>query len=362
MTPVLQRIDDSIRGLAPYQPGRPIAEVARERGVGDVLKLASNENPLGAGAAVREALRGLDPEVVGRYPDSNGGGLRQDLAERLGVGAEAIVLGNGSNEILELLCQLLLDERSSSVYSEFSFIVYPLATTSRRARSRVTPAADYGHDLEAMAMAAQEPDVRLVFVANPNNPTGTCHSIEAIEAFLRKVPEAVLVVLDEAYCEYLPTPDAALALLPRFPNLFVTRTFSKIHGLAGLRVGYGVGDPELVAMINRIRQPFNVNGVAQVAARAALTDREHVEMSRRVNREGLQVLTTAMEEAGVGFIPAYGNFLTFRPPEGAGAVYERMLNDGVIVRRLDEYGLPEWLRVTVGTAADNRRFLDLLMA
>ena len=358
--PVLRHLAASVRKLSPYQPGRPLAEVAREKGITDVIKLASNENPLGAGGRALAAIRGMNSQQLGRYPDSSGGALRQKLARQLAIDADGIVLGNGSNDILELSAQLVLHENAKAVFSQHAFIVYSLATATRRAEALIIPAGSgYEHDLEAMAAAAQTPDVRLLFVANPNNPTGTWHPPSAIRRLLSAVPNDVLVVLDEAYCEYLPDGDATLSLLPDFPNLLITRTFSKIHGLAGLRAGYGVGAPELVRAFNRVRQPFNINAAAQLAAVAALEDDDHLRDSRTVNADGMKTLAAAFAQQEIPYLPSYANFITFRPANAA-TLYNAMLDAGVIIRQLREYDMADWLRVSVGTEEENEKFRRLL--
>lgn len=360
MTALLDHVAPSVRRLSPYQPGRPIAEVAKSRGITDVVKLASNENPQGAGAAAVRALAAFGAQQFGRYPDANAGALRAALAAHLSLPEERFILGNGSNDILELAASLFLQDGAAAVYSQHAFIVYALATAARRARAKVVAAADFAHDLPAMAAAAQDDDARLVFVANPNNPTGTYHPPPAVRQFLRQVPTDVLVVLDEAYCEYLPEDEnASLPLLEEFPNLLITRTFSKIHGLAGLRAGYGIGAPPLIDLLNRIRQPFNLNAAAQVAAQAALADSAHVGASRQMNADGMKTLVAEMRKRKLPFIPSFGNFLTFRPSNAA-AAYETFLDGGVIVRKLAEYDLPDWLRVSIGKPAEMEKFLRLL--
>ncbi|MDM5146866.1 histidinol-phosphate transaminase [Candidatus Persebacteraceae bacterium Df01] len=356
---VLCHIAESVQTLAPYQPGRPIEEVSREHGITDIIKLASNENPLGPGNVVLQALRELPAAAVARYPDSGSSTLRVALAEKLQVTPECLIFGNGSNEILELAAQLLLTETTAAVYSQHAFVVYKLAVAARRARARVTPAAtDYGHDLNAIAEAAQSDDVRLIFVDNPNNPTGNWHSQARIADLLRQVPKHVLVVVDEAYCEYADE-EGVLPLLTEYPNLLITRTFSKIHGLASLRVGYGIGDAELIQMFNRVRQPFNVSMPAQVAALAALRDTAHVERSRRLNDAGMRQINDELKKLELPVMPSRGNFLTFSV-SNADVVYQQLLAAGVIVRPLAGYDLPEWLRVTIGTETENARFLQAL--
>ncbi|MCH9758170.1 MAG: histidinol-phosphate transaminase [Proteobacteria bacterium] len=358
--PVLNHVATQIRELQPYQPGRPISAVMRERGIRNVVKLASNENPLGAGQQALAAIHAMQSNTLALYPDGNATALRQAISRRLSVPEECIILGNGSNEILELSAHLMLHQGTAAVYSDHAFIVYKLATATRRADSHIVPTHEFAHDLTAMAQAAQADNVRLMFVANPNNPTGTWHPAAKIRQLLEQTPPQVLVVLDEAYCEYTPGADATLALLADFPNLLITRTFSKIHGIAGLRAGYAIADAEVVQMFNRIRQPFNMNVAAQIAAEAALGDSEHVENSIRTNAEGMELLTTALGQLEVPFIPSYGNFLTFRPKTAAADVYEKMLDNGYIIRKLHEYNMSDWLRVTIGNAEQNQQVIRLL--
>jgi len=302
---------DYVRAIAPYQAGKPIEELAREFGLDarDIVKLASNENPLGMPESARRAIVAAMGEW-GRYPDSNGCALKAALSAKLGVPADWITLGNGSNDILELAAAAMLAPGRSCVYAQYSFAVYPLATQARGARAIVVAARGYGHDLDAM-VAAIAPDTRLMYVANPNNPTGTFVEPERVAAFLARVPSQVVVVLDEAYNEYLPPAlrfDSTL-WVRKFPNLLVSRTFSKAYGLAGLRVGYGIAQPELTDLLNRVRQPFNVNTAAQAAAIAALDDAEFLARSEEVNRQGMAELTAAFGRLGLEYVPSYGNFV-----------------------------------------------------
>ena len=355
---VLSHVADSVRHLSPYAPGRPIEEVAAERGITDVIKLASNENPLGASMAAVRALQNLSAAAVGRYPDGNCAQLRAAVAKRLSVGADELIFGNGSNEILELAAQLVLTENDVGVYSRHGFAVYGLAIAARRARAIVVAAADdYGHDLTAIAEQTKAHRARLVFVANPNNPTGSWHCAAAINDFMQQIAPDVLVVLDEAYREYVDGKDELSGA--RFPNLLITRTFSKIHGLAGLRIGYGIGDVKLIAMLNRLRQPFNVSGAAQSAAAAALADDAHVSHSVRINAAGLKQIVAGLEDLRLRYMPSRANFITFAAADVGAAtrIYEGLLNVGIIIRPLAGYDLPEWLRVTIGTEQENRRFL-----
>ncbi len=352
-----------IRKIAPYLPGKPIGELAREFGLAerDIVKLASNENPRGPGPAVRAAIAAA-VEDLSRYPDGNGFALKAALAAHHHVGPEQIVLGNGSNDVLELVAQAFLRPGDHAVYSRHAFAVYPLATQARGAIGIEVPARNYAHDLPAMR-AALTPATRVVFVANPNNPTGTWLPPSAIEAFLDGVRDDVIVVLDEAYFEYLDPAQqtSSAAGIDRHPNLVVTRTFSKAYGLASLRVGYGLMHAKVADMLNRVRQPFNVNGLAQAAAVAALSDTEYVEESRRLNREGMRVLEAGFEALGLAFLPSHANFILVKVGD-AGRIYQRLLERGVIVRPVANYALPEWLRVTVGLPAENRRLLDALAA
>lgn len=351
-----------VQALSPYQPGKPIEELARELGLNpaEIIKLASNENPLGpsekALAAARKAL-----EELCLYPDGNGFELKQALANRFGVGMDQITLGNGSNDVLEVIARCFADTNSEVVFSQYAFAVYPIVTQAIGAKAVSVPANEWGHDLDAMAAAVTE-RTKLVFVANPNNPTGTVHTAGAIEAFLDKVPERVLVVLDEAYCEYLTGdeyPDG-IKLLERYPNLIVCRTFSKAWGLAALRVGYAISSPAIADVLNRVRQPFNVDSIALAAATAVLQDEAYLNRSREVNKAGLRQLSEAFELMGLPYIPSAGNFIAVEVGDQALGIYQALLSHGVIVRPVAGYGMPRHLRVSVGLPEENQRFLDAL--
>ena len=356
-----------VRAIAPYQPGKPLTEVAREFGLDQrsIVKLASNENPRGVSPKALAAIGAALPELA-RYPD--GFELTQALSERLGVQMQQIVLGNGSNDVLELAGMAFLAPGCSAVYSQHAFAVYPLATQARGAQSIVVPAKNFGHDIEAM-LAAIRSDTHMVFIANPNNPTGTMLTAAELEGFLLGAPKNVVIVLDEAYNEYL---DPALrcpsiAWLASFPNLIVTRTFSKVYGLAGLRVGYAVCHPEVAALLNRVRQPFNVNNLAIVAAVAALADQDFLRDSFELNVAGMKQLLDGCRRLRISWIPSYANFVSVEIPRAgkqsqAGAVFQKLLRLGVIVRPLANYGMPDHLRVTVGLARENARFLEALEA
>ena len=356
-----ERAPEYVRAIAPYVGGKPIEEVARELDIdpATIVKLASNENPRGPSPKVLAAIATAAGDVT-RYPDGNGFALKAALARHTGVAPEQIVLGNGSNDVLELATQAFLRPGDHAVYSQYAFIVYPLATQARGARGIEVPAREHGHDLDAM-LAAITPETRIVFVANPNNPTGTWIAGHAVEAFVAAVPRDVIVVLDEAYNEFLEASQQvdSCAWIARHPNLIVSHTFSKAHGLAALRVGYGVMDPAVADLLNRVRQPFNVNSLAQAAALAALADPDYVEESRRLNREGMRQLEAGLRAQSVRFLPSHGNFVMIQVGD-AQPVYQGLLARGIIVRPVANYGLPAWLRVTVGTKAENARFLDAL--
>jgi histidinol-phosphate aminotransferase len=355
------RTPEYVQRLSPYIPGKPIDELAREYGLAeeDIVKLASNENPRGPSTRVRDAVSAAVAGVT-RYPDGNGFALKKALAARFGVTQEHIVLGNGSNDILELATQAFLRPGDEAVYAQHAFAVYPLATQARGGVGVVVPARELAHDLPAMR-AAITSRTRIVFVANPNNPTGTWIEPAALGSFIASVPADVLVVLDEAYNEYLRPEQRAdsAAWLRGHAHLLISRTFSKAYGLAGLRIGYGLCDPAVAAMLNRVRQPFNVNSVAQAAALAALADTEYVAESARLNHAGLEQLARGLDAMGVAYVPSHANFLLVHIGD-AGAAYESLLRQGVIVRPVANYGLPEHLRVSVGLPEENTRFLEAL--
>lgn len=367
MNDICESSPSYIRAIAPYQPGKPISELAREYGleVAQIVKLASNENPLGYSPRARDAIE-RELHDLFRYPDGNAFDLKLALSRHYGLAMESIVVGNGSNDLLEIVASAFLAPGTAAVYSEHAFAVYPLATQARGATSIVVRAKNFGHDLDAMAKAVT-PDTRVLFIANPNNPTGTFASGSDLERLLASVPAHVAVVLDEAYTEYLPENKRydSLSWVRKHRNLIVTRTFSKVYGLAGLRVGFGVCDPAVADLLNRVRQPFNVNNLALVAAVASLGDPDFVKLSAETNREGMLQLEAGFRQLGLDFIPSVGNFVSVafkrenNTPQ-ASVVYERLLRQGVIVRPVLGYGMPDHLRITVGTREENSRFLDAL--
>jgi len=348
-----------VRAISPYQPGKPITELAREMGipVESIVKLASNENPLGmspkAKQAVEAAIGGIE-----RYPDQFD--LIKAVAERCALAQNQVVLGNGSNDVLDLIARVFLAPGRSAIFAQHAFAVYPLATLSTGADLIATPAKNYGHDLNAMR-AAIRPDTRLIWIANPNNPTGNFLPYPEVRAFLEAVPKDVVVVLDEAYNEYLPPAERVdtAGWIKDFPNLVVTRTFSKIFGLAGLRVGYALASAEVADLMNRVRQPFNVNNLALAAAVAALDDHEFITASYDLNQRGMAQIIAGLQHLGLEYIEPHGNFVTFKVGNGAVA-NQKLLQQGVIVRPIGGYGLPEWLRVTIGKEPENVRFLEAL--
>jgi histidinol-phosphate aminotransferase len=357
---MLRGLNPNVGSLQPYQPGKPVEELTRELGITDVIKLASNENPRGPGIGVHEALARA-AATMSRYPDGSGYRLKLALAAHLDVAPECITLGNGSNDVLELVARVALTPGAEAIVSEHAFVVYPLAVIANGGHLVSVPARDYGADIDAMAAAVTDA-TRLMFLANPNNPTGTWIGRGALERLLERLPVHVLLVLDEAYFEYLDDADYpdGVTLLTRYPNLVVTRTFSKIYGLAGLRVGYAVSHPELADLLNRVRQPFNVNSIALECAQAALADVEFVTTSKAINDQGLAQLCRGFDESGLRYIPSGGNFVTVGFERDAMPVYESLLHQGVIVRPIGGYGLSEHLRVTVGLEKENQRFLDAL--
>ncbi|WP_407297109.1 histidinol-phosphate transaminase [Stutzerimonas zhaodongensis] len=351
-----------VQKLSPYVPGKPVDELARELDLdpATIVKLASNENPLGPSPKVVDALKAQLDELT-RYPDGNGFVLKQKLAERCGVSIDQVTLGNGSNDILELVARAYLAPGLNAVFSEHAFAVYPIATQAVGAQAKEVPAKQWGHDLDAMQAAIDE-NTRVVFIANPNNPTGTWFGADALERFLGAVPDHVLVVLDEAYIEYAANgelPDG-LSFLSAHPNLLVSRTFSKAYGLAALRVGYAICSAPIADVLNRVRQPFNVNSLALAAACAALDDVDYLAKSRAINTAGMAQLEAGFEQLGLEWIPSRGNFIAVDFHRDAAPINQALLREGVIVRPVAGYGMPTFLRVSIGTEAENSRFLDVL--
>ena len=351
-----------VETIESYQAGKPLSELARECGINDAIKLASNENPLGPSRRAVEAARAALDDIA-RYPDGRGYALKRALADRLKVSSSQVTLGNGSNDVLELIVRTFAADGDEVIHSQYAFAMYGSFARAVGARPVVAPARQWAHDLAAMRRALTA-RTRLVFIANPNNPTGTWTAREELEQFLSALAPRVMVVLDEAYFEYVDEPayPDALSMIARYPNLIVTRTFSKVYGLAGLRVGYGISGPEVAAYLDRVRQPFNVNSVAAAAAEAALADEEHFQQSIDINREGMRQLRDGFERLGLTYIPSVANFLTVDLGRPAGPIHEALLRHGVIVRSVAAYNMPNHLRVTVGLPEENGRFLRTLQA
>ena len=354
-TGFLDNIDPAFGKIEPYAAGAAAAGTA-----GAAVKLSANENPLGAGAAARAALAAAAAPPLHTYPDAAASRLRKCISDQIEIPAANIVCGNGSNELIMLAAQLALRPGRKAVMSEHAFVLYRRACLACAGEPIEVAAASFGHDLEAMAQAASDPDVGAVFVANPNNPTGSWHDADAIASFIARVPARVLILLDEAYQEYTGEPAALLpARALEHENLMVTRTFSKIHGLAGLRIGYAIACEQICRLIDLAGQPFRVNALAQAAAAAAISDHEHVSVSQQGNRAGMSQLAAGLANLGYPTMNSQANFIPFAA-ENADEVFGLLAAGGVMVRRIDEYALPGWLRVTVGTAADNEKFLGLL--
>ena len=353
-----------VQSLSPYQAGKPIDELKREYGVSDVIKLASNENPLGPSEKVISAIQNELAELS-HYPDGNAFFLKEALAKKHSVDVDQITVGNGSNDILEILTRAFVTPEHEIIFSQHAFVVYPIVTQAVGATAVVVPAKDWGHDLAAMQQAITD-KTRVIFIANPNNPTGTWLGKKELSSFLQSVPDNVLVVLDEAYFEYADSNFAAkdypngIELTKLYPNIIVTRTFSKAYGLAGLRVGYSISDPQIADALNRVRQPFNVNSLALKAAEVAIADVEYIEKGLKLNAEGMSQLISAFEKMKLSYIPSVGNFICVNVGDNAMKVYDDLLYEGVIVRPVANYEMPEYLRITIGTKKENDRFITAL--
>jgi histidinol-phosphate aminotransferase len=347
--------------LIAYEPGKPIDETARELGLNpaDIVKVASNENPLGPSPLAKEAMRkALDESHI--YPDGGGWKLRSAIAKKFDLDLSNVVLGNGSNEIIELLCHSFLNPKAELIAAEHAFVVYKLMATLFGAKYVEVADPEFVHDLEGMADAIT-PDTRLLFIANPNNPTGTMVGQEALDRFMARVPEHVVVAFDEAYHEFLDDAPDVIKYIREGRNVCVLRTCSKIHGLAALRIGYGLAPKHLAEVLQKARQPFNTNAIAQAGALAALEDADHVNKTKAINKEGLAFYEAAFRERGLEFVPSVANFILVKVGEGD-RVFREMLKHGVIIRAMSSYKLPDWVRISIGTPAQNRRCLEVLDA
>jgi histidinol-phosphate aminotransferase len=343
-----------IRDIQPYVPGKPIEELERELGISESIKLASNENPIGPSPAAINAIR--NPSEINRYPDGGGYYLTKALSQMLGIGQDEIILGNGSNEVIDIAVKTYLQDGDEAVMAVPSFVVYAMAVKAVGAKAVQIPLRDYTHDLAAMADAIT-PKTKIVFIANPNNPTGTLNKQEEFDALMNRIPDTVLVVIDEAYYEYVTEPEYADSMkhFRGEKNILILRTFSKIYGLAGLRIGYGIGKKELLSDMNRVREPFNTNSIAQTAAHAALTDNDHISRSRTCNEEGKKYLYDEFRKLGMEFVPTEANFI-YIPVNDALILHKRLLEQGVIIRPMG----PNAIRATIGLPEENRRFIEAL--
>ena len=344
----------------PYKAGKPIEELERELGLTNIVKLASNENPLGMGQKARAAIEAAISDLT-LYPDGSGFHLKQALAEKFSVQADQITLGNGSNELLELVARAFLTPECEVIFSQHAFAVYPIVTQAVGAKAVVVPALHYGHDLQAMLSRVTD-KTRVIFIANPNNPTGTLLAQRDVEAFIAALPNHVICVLDEAYFEFVSQSETidSVSWLKNYPNLLITRTFSKAYGLAGLRVGYSLSSVQIADLLNRVRQPFNNNSLALAAAHAALEDVDYLQRTIANNTAGMAQLTAGFAELNLTWIPSAGNFVSVDLKQDGKAIYDKLLRKGVIVRPVDVYEMPTFLRISIGTPQENATFLNAL--
>lgn len=349
-----------IAGLTPYVPGKPIETLERELGISHSVKLASNENPLGASPKV-QAVIADNLSDLSRYPDGSAYRLCNALAKKHQCTADMITIGNGSNDVLDMIARVFLGIGKEAIFSQYAFAVYPISTQATGAQSRITPASNFGYDLDAVLDQIND-KTAVIFIANPNNPTGTWLTGDALATFLSKVPSHIIVVIDEAYVEYVEQAEysEATTWLHQYANLIVTRTFSKAYGLAGLRIGYSICHPDIANLINRVRQPFNANSLALLAAETALSDEEYIKQSVKTNQQGMKQMTEGLSQLGIDYIPSVGNFICAEMPQDAAAINQSLLERGVIVRPVANYGLTEHLRISIGLEQENQRFLDTL--
>lgn len=352
------RVGQNIERLIPYVPGKPVEELEREMGIKNAVKLASNENPLGPSPKGIAMLKKYIKQLH-RYPEGGCYYLAERLSKKLGISSDNILFGNGSNEVLEIIGRTFYEPGDEIVFSQYAFIVYKLVAQALGAVYHEVPANNLGHDLNNM-LNYIHPRTKIVYLANPNNPTGTMFTKKEFKNFMNRVPETTLVVLDEAYSEYVDDPNYpdGLDFLKKYKNLIVVRTFSKIYGLAGLRIGYACGDKELISYMNRVREPFNVNTLAQFAALGALDDDEHIEKTKEITKEGFEYLYRELDKMGIEYVKSFGNFILIKTPIKGNEFYNLLLKEGVIVRPVAGYGLPDYVRVTVGTSNENKKFIN----
>lgn len=351
-----------VQTLSPYQAGKPVEELERELGISNIVKLASNENPFGLPESAKQAITAQLNDLT-RYPDANGFYFKEVIAKKFGVELEQITLGNGSNDLLELFARTFASENDEVIFSQYAFIVYPLVAQAINAKSVVVPTKEYGHDLDGFLQAITS-KTKLIYIANPNNPTGTFLSHQQIADFLAKVPQNIVVVLDEAYTEFTDASERvdSFPFLQQYPNLVICRTLSKAYGLAGLRIGYAVSNPEIADLFNRIRQPFNCNSLALAAAIAVLQDDDFIQQAAENNRIEMARYEQFFQQNGFEYIPSKGNFITLDLKQPAQPIYQKLLEKGVIVRPIGVYGMPNHLRVSIGLPDENDRFFEALLA
>lgn len=353
--------NEGVKSLSPYQAGKPIEELERELGITNIIKLASNENPFGFPESAKQAIINQLNDLT-RYPDANGFELKAAVSKKFGVAPNQVTLGNGSNDLLELFAHTFAGEKDEIIYSQYAFIVYPLVTKAINAVAREIPAKNWGHDLEGFLAAINE-KTKLIFIANPNNPTGNFLTEAEVDRFLAKVPENVIVVLDEAYTEFTAESERlnSFGLLQKYPNLIISRSLSKAYGLAGLRIGYAVSNPEIADLLNRVRQPFNCNSLALASAVAVMNDDEFVKKVAENNRLEMARYEAFCQAQGLEYIPSKGNFITIDFKQPAAPIYEALLREGVIVRPIAGYGMPNHLRISIGLPEENDRFFKALI-
>lgn len=356
----LNLANQGVQSLSPYQAGKPIEELERELGITNIIKLASNENPFGFPESAKQAICAQLDQLT-RYPDANGFELKQTIAKKFGLNANQITLGNGSNDLIELFAHTFAAEQDEVIYSQYAFIVYPLITRAINATAREIPAKNWGHDLNGFLTALSE-KTKLIYIANPNNPTGNFLTEQELDAFLTKVPESVIVVLDEAYTEFTQAQERvdSFGLLNKYPNLIISRSLSKAYGLAGLRIGYAVSNPEIADLLNRVRQPFNCNSLALTAAIAVMNDDTFVARVAENNRQEMARYEQFCQQYRLEYIPSKGNFITIDFKQPAAPIYDALLREGVIVRPIAGYGMPNHLRISIGLPEENDRFFTAL--
>lgn len=353
--------NEGVKSLSPYQAGKPIEELERELGITNIIKLASNENPFGFPQSAKQAIINQLNDLT-RYPDANGFELKAAVSKKFGVAPNQVTLGNGSNDLLELFAHTFAGEKDEIIYSQYAFIVYPLVTKAINAVAREIPAKNWGHDLDGFLAAINE-KTKLIFIANPNNPTGNFLTEAEVDLFLAQVPENVIVVLDEAYTEFTAENERlnSFGLLQKYPNLIISRSLSKAYGLAGLRIGYAVSNPEIADLLNRVRQPFNCNSLALASAVAVMNDDEFVKKVAENNRLEMARYEAFCQAQGLEYIPSKGNFITIDFKQPAAPIYEALLREGVIVRPIAGYGMPNHLRISIGLPEENDRFFKALI-